>query len=129
MGLPAHLEHAYRQSRYTVAGLELTIGRRSLGLDGLLQGMRARDGVLITAWNPASRRRPRGWNDRMMAALRGRLNDGAALPAHGAGPGWSEDHLLVAGDRRRLMVLARVFGQFAILGLRRGQPVRLLALL
>ncbi len=144
MALPTHLARAYRNSRYSVAGLPLTIGRRSGALDGLLTGMGVRDAVLITAWNPASRRMPRPWNDRMMAALRHRLGSTPSLPATGAagtgaaGSGaagigaagaWAEDHLLVTGDRRRLAVLARVFRQAALVGLRRGQELRLLPLI
>ncbi len=128
MPLPDHLASAYGRTRYTVAGLGLTVGRRSAGLDGLLAGMRAREAVLITAWNPASRRMPPQWNARMMAALRLRLASTPSLPATGAGSAWTEDHLLVVGDRRRLAVLARLFGQAAILSLRRGQHVRLLPL-
>ena len=128
MSLPVHLASAYRRSRYSVAGFDLAVGRRSGDLDGLLAGMRARHAVLITAWNPASRRMPPRWNDRMMTALRHRLGDTPALPAASAGPGWAEDHLLVTGDRRRLSVLARLFRQSALLDLRRGQDVRLLPL-
>jgi hypothetical protein len=128
MALPAHLRHAYRKSRYSVAGLDLTVGRRSAALDGLLTGLGVRDAVLITAWNPRSRRMPPLWNDRMMAALRLRLGTRTALPAYNEWRGWAEDQLLVPGDRRQLTVLARLFRQAALVGLRRGQDVRLLPL-
>ncbi len=128
MALKPHLARAYRASRYSVAGFNLTIGRRSGALDGLLAGLGAREAVLITAWNPASRRMPPNWNSKMMAALRHRLGTTPALPARGAGRTWSEDHLLVVGDRRRLAKLARLFGQAAMVGLKRGQGVRLLPL-
>ncbi len=128
MSLPQHLASAYRRSRYSVAGLPLTVGRRSGGLDGLLAGMGAREAVLMTAWNPASRRMPPSWNARMMAALRHRLGSTPSLPASGEGCGWAEDQLLVIGDRRRLAVLARLFRQAAMVGLKRGQDVRLLPL-
>ena len=126
--MPPHLATPYRATRYSVAGVNLTVGRRSGALDGLLSGLGARDAVLITAWNPASRRMPRSWNNRMMAALRHRLGTTPALPASGSLHAWSEDHLLVVGDRRRLAVLARLFGQAAMIGLKRGQDVRLLPL-
>ena len=126
--LPHHLATAYRRAAYTVAGLDLVVGRRSRALDGLLAGMSARDAVLITAWNPASRRMPPDWNARKMAALRHRLGSTPSLPASSAGAAWFEDQLLVVGDRRRLAVLARLFGQAAMVGLRRGQGVRLLPL-
>jgi len=44
---------------YRAAGLDLRIGRRSRGLDGVLHGMNTRQAVLITACNPRSRRRPK----------------------------------------------------------------------
>ena len=128
MAIPAHLASAYRRSRYTVAGLDLAVGRRSTGLDGLLAGLGARHAVLITAWNPASQRMPPRWNARMMAALRHRLGSTPSLPAYSAAIGWAEDHLLVVGDRRRLSVLGRLFRQSALLDLRRGRDVRLLPL-
>jgi hypothetical protein len=128
MPLPPHLASAYRRSRYSVAGFDLAVGRRSGALDGVLTGLGVRDAVLMTAWNPKSRRMPAPWNARMMAALRHRLGSTPSLPATGAGAGWAEDHLLVIGDRRRLAVLARLFRQAAMLGLRRGQDVRLLPL-
>ena len=129
MALPAHLATAYRRARYSVAGLDLVVGRRSSALDGLLAGMSAREAVLITAWNPASRRMPPDWNTKMMAALRYRLGSTPLLPATGRGNGWREEHLLVTGDRRRLAKLARLFRQAAMVGLRRGQDIRLLPLL
>jgi hypothetical protein len=128
MALPAHLSHAYRKSRYSVAGFDIAVGRRSGALDGVLAGLGAREAVLITAWNPRSRRMPALWNDRMMAALRHRLGDTPALPACNEWRGWAENQLLVVGDRRRLAVLGRLFRQAALVGLRRGQDVRLLPL-
>jgi hypothetical protein len=129
MALPTHLATAYRRSAYTVAGLKLAVGRTSHGLDGLLAGLGAREAVLITAWNPASHRKPRAWNTRRMAELRHRLGTTPALPASGALHRWAEDHLLVTGDRRRLAVLARLFGQSAMVGLKRGQGPKLLPLI
>ncbi len=128
MSLPDHLARAYRRSRYGVAGFALKVGRKSGALDGLLSGMGAREAVLITAWNPKSRRMPPQWNSRMMAALRDLLRSTPALPAWAGEGAWCEDHLLVIGDRRRLAVLARRFRQSAILGLKRGQDVRVVPL-
>jgi len=128
MALPAHLHHAYQKSRYMVAGFDLSVGRRSGKLDGLLAGLGVREAVLITAWNPRSRRMPGLWNDRMMAALRHRLGDTPALPASNEWRGWAENQLLVIGDRRRLAVLGRLFRQAALVSLRRGQDVRLMPL-
>lgn len=128
MALPAHLRHAYQKTRYQVAGVDLAIGRRSGGLDGLLAGLGVRDAVLITAWNPRSKRMPKLWNEKMMAALRDRLGSTPALPARNEWRGWAEDQLLVIGDRCRLAVIARHFRQAALVGLRRGQELRLLPL-
>ena len=128
MALPAHLRHAYQKTHYHVAGLDLAIGRRSGGLDGLLAGLGVRDAVLITAWNPRSRRMPKLWNEKMMAALRDRLGSTPALPAYNEWRGWAEEQLLVIGDRRRLSKIARHFRQAALVGLRRGQGSRLLPL-
>ena len=128
MALPAHLDSAYRRSRYRVAGLVLEVGRRSAALDGVLAGLGTREAVLVTAWNPSSRRMPGAWNARMMAALRHRLGSTPALPASSGQGGWAEDHVLVVGDRRRLAVLARLFRQSAMVGLRRGADVELLPL-
>ena len=128
MALPTHLRHAYSKSRYNVAGVDLTIGRRSGALDGLLAGLGVRDAVLITAWNPRSKRMPRLWNEKMMAALRHRLGNTPALPAYNEWRGWAEEQLLVIGDRRRLAKIARHFRQAALVGLRRGQELRLVSL-
>jgi hypothetical protein len=128
MALPDHLRHAYRKSRYSVAGVDLAVGRRSSGLDGLLAGIGVRDAVLITAWNPRSRRMPLLWNERMMAALRLRLGETTALPAYNEWRGWGEAQFLVPGDKRRLAVLGRLFRQAALVELRRGQGVRLMPL-
>jgi hypothetical protein len=128
MALPVHLRHAYRKSRYSVAGVDLAVGRRSSGLDGLLAGIGVRDAVLITAWNPRSRRMPLLWNERMMAALRLRLGETTALPAYNEWRGWAEAQFLVPGDKRRLAVLGRLFRQAALVELRRGQGVRLMPL-
>ncbi len=128
MALPTHLNTAYRHTRYCVAGVNLAIGRRSGTLDGVLSGLGTRRAVLITAWNPYSRRMPKLWNERMMAALRLRLGSTPALPAYNKWRGWAENQLLVTGDWRRLAVLGRIFRQAALVDLRRGQGARLLPL-
>jgi hypothetical protein len=128
MPLPDHLATPYRRSRYRVAGITLAIGRRSGALDGVLSGLGVRHAVLITAWNPASRRMPLGWNERMMAELRSRLGALPWLPAQSGSGQWAEQQLLATGDRRRLTVLARRFRQAAMIGLHRGGALRLLPL-
>jgi hypothetical protein len=124
----ARLQAAYRRSVYTAAGAEARIGRRSPAVDALLRQLGARQGGFVTAWNPFSRRLPPGWNARMLARLRQaarRLPQAEGEGGHGR---WRERHLLVAGDPRRVLVLARRFRQAAIVVVRQGAPARLVAL-
>jgi hypothetical protein len=119
------LRRAYLASRYEVAGVRFRIGRRSPGIDALLARLGARQGALLGAWNPQSRRMPPGWNRRAEARLRAAA---AGLPfAEGWGgtPHWREHHLLIAGDPRRLARLGRRFRQRAMLVLVQGRPPRL----
>ncbi|MBV1799065.1 DUF3293 domain-containing protein [Siccirubricoccus sp. G192] len=123
------LARAYARTEYEAAGAIARIGRRSPALDRLLRCLGARQGGFVTAWNPCSRRMPRGWNDRMLARLR---QAARRLPvaegwgrSQGRGNGWAERHLLVAADPRRVAVLARRFRQNAIVAVRLGGPARL----
>lgn len=126
VGLPHSLLNAYRRARYTAAGIELRVGRRAPAMDRLLRAHRARQGVLITAWNPRSRRMPPRWNQRRQAALVQVLRNETTFPAEGAGRGWAEAHLLALIAPAKAQVLARRFRQNALVMLARGQPVRLL---
>jgi hypothetical protein len=90
-----------------------------------LRDLGGRDGALITAWNPASRRLPQGVNRRRQRQLTERLRRHHGILAHGRLHRWHEDKLLVAADPRVLMVVARRFDQTAIVVLRAGQPARL----
>ncbi len=126
--LPPHLASAYRASTYSVAGIDLRIGRPSRRLDGLLAGMRTRDAALITAWNPRGTRLPVRINERRMAELRHRLGRSTQLPATGGTRTWKEAHLLVPGDLRKLKTLARLFRQNAIVALTSGRAPRLVEL-
>ncbi len=141
--LPACLRAAYLRTDYEAAGAVARIGRRSRAVDAVLRRLRpgiARpEGAFVTAWNPRSRPRPRGWNERALARLReaaARLPGeegwgGAADPIAGrrapAARRWAERHLLLAADPRRVGVLARRFGQHAIVLVRAGAPARLRA--
>ena len=89
---------AYLRTAYEAGGVVVRIGRRSAAMDALLRGRHA---AFITAWNPMSRRRPRGWAER---------------------------HLLVAGDPRALAVLARRFRQAAVVAVAPGRAARLVML-
>jgi hypothetical protein len=88
----------------------------------------ARQGVILTAWNPFGRRHPEGWNRRAAARLAQVLRRLPALRADGALRRWSEEGLLLPGDPRRAMLLARRFRQGGVVVLRRGAPARLVVL-
>ncbi|MBD0271336.1 MAG: DUF3293 domain-containing protein [Acetobacteraceae bacterium] len=119
---------AYRGTDYEAAGAVARIGRRSQGVDALLRRLGAREGAFVTAWNPWSRRMPPGWNARMMARLREAARRLPRAEGEGRGRGWSERHLLLAGDPRRAAALARRFRQNAIVVARVGATARLVPL-
>lgn len=85
----------------------------------------AREGAFVTAWNPAARRYPEGWNRRRDRALQSWLRRLTVVLGVGKGRGWFEEHWLVTADPRRVAVLARRFRQAAITVVKRGQPARL----
>lgn len=116
------LLRAYRATRYTVEDIPVRIGRRAPALDG--PGAL----VLLTAWNPRSRRMPDRWNRRMQARLRVHLRRRVVREAEGALGQWREAHLAVRADPRWCMVLVRRFRQRAIVVVLPWQPVRLVFL-
>lgn len=122
------LERAYRRSDYEAAGAVARVGRRSAAIDAWLARLGARQGGFVSAWNPFSRRMPRGWNDRMDARLREAARRLPAIEGWGGTAEWKERHLLVAGDPRRVAVLARRFRQNAIVAVRIGLAARLVLL-
>ena len=69
MSLSPRLLGAYRRTVYAVDGVELRIGRHSSAMDALLRRLGVREAVLITAWNPMSRRMPMEWNARAQRRL------------------------------------------------------------
>jgi hypothetical protein len=97
-------------------------------VDALLRNLASRQGGLITAWNPASRRLPDGVNIRRQLRLREHVRRTRFIPAHGHLRRWHEDKLLVAADTRKLAVIARRFGQSAIVMLRTNQKAQLILL-
>ena len=121
--IPARLLRAYCATRYEVDGLVVHIGRRCPDLD-----LHGRCAVLVTAWNPMSRRMPEGWNLRMQHCLRVRLRRFRIVQASGTLGRWREDHVLVHADPRRMIRVARVFRQRAVLVVRRGQAAELVVL-
>jgi glyoxylase-like metal-dependent hydrolase (beta-lactamase superfamily II) len=98
------------------------IGRRCAAADAVLLRHACRTAVLITAWNPLSRRKPQGWNDRMQSRLLAAVRRYRVLPSHGGARRWAEDHLLVLMPPARAGVLARRFRQNAVVVLRAGRP-------
>jgi hypothetical protein len=116
--LTAALMAAYRRTDYRTAGAVIRIGRRAPAVDRLLRCHGCREAVLITAWNPFSRRMPPGWNARMQRHLRQAVRRYVVLPANGGARGWSEDHLLVLMPAAKAEILARRFRQNAIVMLR-----------
>jgi hypothetical protein len=123
------LARGWRITVFEAACAEARLGLRSAALDAVLAQHAARQGAFIGAWNPMSRAMPRGWNDRALA----RLRRCARLPrvegiGHAARPPWAEEHLLMIGDIRRIVVLARRFRQHAILRVRLRGASRLLVL-
>lgn len=119
------LMRAYRLTTYRAAGISFRIGRRSSALDSLLLGADARHAVLLSAWNPLSRRMPDGWNRVAERRLRDRLRRDIVWEAEGRLGRWREAHVLLASDPRRGLRLARLFRQSAVVVLGRGQVPRL----
>ena len=124
--IPPRLLRAYRDTIYRAEGVDIRVGRRVP--DVLFGRLHARSATFITAWNPLSRRMPDGWNHRMQRRLRERLRRNVAVPPEGALGRWHEAHLLVAGDPRTLVRLARMFRQRGVVVLRRRQRARLVLL-
>jgi hypothetical protein len=123
--LPPALLRAYRRTSYEAGGIKIHIGRRSAEADRLLLAHGVRNAVFITAYNPFSRRMPAEWNQRMQTRLRHHLGRRQVLWGRGTAGHWSEVHLLVFGDPRPILRLARHYRQYGIVILRRGQPARL----
>lgn len=124
--IPARRLRAYRRTRYSAAGCVVTIGRRVP--DRLSLRLGSRSGVFISAWNPMSRRMPDGWNHRMQARLRARLRRFGSVPADGRLGRWREEHVLVNAHTRKILRIARIFRQNAVVIVQRGRPATLLLL-
>jgi len=133
--IPA-LDGAYRSTVYRVlapgAAIDLSIDRRSSGLDALLAQRGVSTWAFLSACNPRSIAAPPGVNRRQAARLKRALAargwcwlDGAGVPRdRRLAP---EPSVWVGGislrDARRL---AAHFGQNAFLAGRRGRPARLI---
>jgi len=124
----ARLLRPYLETEYEAGGVVARIGRRSPAIDGLLLTMGVQAGVFVTAWNPLSRRMSEGWNRRMQTRLLERLRSLPSVAGHGTGRRWSEQHLLVGAAAPRILVVARLFRQRAVVLVRRSRPARLMVL-
>lgn len=123
--LPVGLRAAYARTEYEAAGIVVRIGRRSAAMEALLRAHGVRSAGFVTAWNPFSRKMPRGWNDRMLARLREAARGRVLAEGWGRGEGWAERHLLLAGHPRWIARLARRFRQHAFVAASPSKPARL----
>jgi Protein of unknown function (DUF3293) len=122
------LLRAYRRTGYEAGGIKIHIGRRSAAADHLLLAHGARTAVFITAYNPRSRRMPPEWNQRMQIRLRDAVGRRPVLSGHSNAGHWSEAHLLVFGDPRPILRLARHYRQHALVMIRHSQSARLVVI-
>jgi len=128
VGVWPRLLRAYRQTRYTAAGIDICIGRRNAAMDTWLADHGAQTGVLITAWNPRSRRMPHGWNVRMQRQLTEHLHRCMCVKADGRLRRWHEAQILVLSPQRPAERIAMRFRQRGIVVLQRRHPSRLIIL-
>ena len=94
-------------------------------MDALLAASGARSGVLVTAWNPGGRRLPEAVNRRRAAQLTWRARGLRVVPGVNGTGRWREESLFVLTAARRVEALGRLFGQDAVVLLRRGACARL----
>lgn len=121
------LLRAYRRTLYCIGDVEVCIGRRSPQADALLRRLDVREGALVSAHNPRSRRMPGGWNERMHRNLLQAAARLGPVPARGCWRGWSEEHVFLPGSWKKAQRLGRVFRQNGIVIIRRGQPAHISA--
>jgi hypothetical protein len=133
------LHGAWRATLFEAAGIAIPlapVGRlraiwraRRAAIAALLASLGVRQAAFTGAWNPCSRRHPRGWNRKRLDRLREATR---RLPRHeGMGRAcrprpWGEEHLLIGAPAARCAVLARRFRQDAILVIRQRGPARMM---
>ena len=115
------------------AGAEARLGRRSPGMDALLARSGVRGATILGAWNPFSRKAAQRRNDAMHRSLLLRLRRARPPAIEAVGRPWRgtwppEAHVMLPGDGRPALRLARLFRQHAVLALRLRAPCRLLVL-
>ncbi|WP_336946561.1 DUF3293 domain-containing protein [Asaia sp. HN010] len=111
---------AYRQTSYAIGPVILRIGARPI-----CWPFEAKHLVLIGACNPSGLRLSDTRNARLMQHLRARLGRASVLNGEGRWRGWSEPFFAVALPLAKARVLARIFGQNALVHVSPGRPVRL----
>jgi uncharacterized protein DUF3293 len=116
---------AYRLSRYSAGDIVAHIGARPKGLRQDQQRMTL---VLLGACNPCGRRRPDGWNARMMERLRLVLRRVRFIEASGSLGRWSESMLAAPMNPRKAVVVARRFRQNAVVVISANRRSRLILL-
>lgn len=122
------LLRAYRMTVYEADGIAVRPGRRCGAADRMLAQHGCRSATFIGADNPCSRRHPAGWNRRARLRLDQAARRCRTLPATGSWRGWQEAHLLVLGDPRRAIRLARRFRQAAVVIIRLRQAARIVGI-
>jgi hypothetical protein len=135
------LARAWRATLFDADGIAVPIApdprlpgvwrARRAAIAALLARLGARDACFTGAWNPFSRRRPRGWNMRMLARLRGAARRHAVLDGMGRAcrpRPWGEEHLLIGAAPARCAAIARRFRQDCIVAVSRRGPARLVPL-
>ena len=120
------LDAAYRATTYLVRDgfvrIPLRIGDRSAALDRLLARRRAREGFIVTADNPGSRRLPEAANRRARLAL----PPGLPTEARADAGDWPvEQGVLIFVSERRARPLLRRLRQRAAVHVARGRPAML----
>lgn len=130
------LARAYRATAYAVArpgmaDLILHPDRYDPAADSWLRAERVNQVVLLTAWNPASRRWSAPENRAADAALKAWLDKWGyrwlAAEHRASDPAWTEAGVAILGMPRRIgTALARQFGQNALLFTRLGSRARLI---
>ncbi|WP_338029330.1 DUF3293 domain-containing protein [Gluconacetobacter asukensis] len=120
---------AYRRSLYRAGGISVRVGQRPVPDDPMLPAWwRRGDVVFVSAANPGGRRRPDGWNLRGMRALAACLAGCESHEGEGRLGHWAEPLFAVRLPLARGRVIARRFGQNAVLLVRDGRPARLVFL-
>ncbi|MBO1361169.1 DUF3293 domain-containing protein [Acetobacter sacchari] len=115
---------SYRLSVYSAGGVSVRVGR--IARRNMIEGANA--AILLSACNPGGRRRPDGWNRRMMERLEEALHGMPTATGEGRLGGWSEPLFAVDAPLARGMRLARMFRQNAVVLVKMGRRTRLVFL-